>query len=535
MQTREKILAGVLAAVLVGWVVVPSLIGTVLEPVRTREANVRSLRGVADERGEEELASIRAAGQLSQWAARSLDPDPLAAQRTYQSWLTDLADRCGWSQTAVTPLRTSRIGDVASAVEVKLEGAATADQLARFLDLLTGSGLAQSIVQTQVRSQSTRPDDPLEVALRVEALSMPDGGRRPLPYRTFTVAEASEGAMTVSPADGRFDGDFRVAGPDGQALTVTDVEADGAWTFDGPTPSPGDELRVLPPPREDSEAAPWTLLAEQGPFAIPVRKPPILPQVVAPEEVRVVRGNPIDVPLQVVGLPPGDVSLTVAGESPPGLTIDPDTRRLKWKTDDATPLGTVEVALVATGGGVTGRGRTRLTVARPNSPPAIAASEPVAAYPGRPWELPLEITDAEGDDVRLSVTGPADVRLDERTLRWTPTADDEGETFDITVTATDMAEDPMTGERTFSVPVEFDTERTTELIGSVRIDGEPAALLIDRRTGQRRVAREGDELSVGRMKARVQQIGDRSVRLREGEGETLLKLGQSVAERTAAG
>ena len=539
METREKALAGVLAAVLGGWFVVPPVWNAVNAPVTEREASAKSLKKAADDRGEEELQTFAAIAKLDGAAARALSPDVRSAQRTYQSWLTDLADRCGFEGTEVTPQKTTPIGKTGSAVEVKLEGRATASELARFLSLLSESGVLQTVVQTNLAAASSSPADELEVTVRTEAVSLEGGGRRPLPYSEWTVGEATEDGVAVTPAEGPFE-EFEVAAAvDGEdrVYAVGKSSADGRWTFKGDAPPAGTTVRGRPYPIPEDEpraAEAWTLLAEQGPFAIPVFKPPIRPRVIVDDRLRVYRGDRLDVPVEIVGLPPGEVSLKLEG-GPEGMRVDADTRRLTFETTAQTPLGPAEAKLVASNAGVVADAAFAIEVREPNEPPVIADVDVPPAYPGREWRLSIEATDPEGQDLRLNADGPDGVRVDGMTLVWTAPKELEGESARVALTVIDDGAEPKEARRTIEVPVEFDAEGSTELIGSVRIDGERAALLIDRRSGERTVLKEGQEVAIGRLSGTVTGITEKTLTIAEDGGESTLRLGQTVADRAPRG
>ena len=532
MQTREKALAAVLGLVLTLWLIVPAVVQTATEPIESREATLRSLRRQSEKLEDEELATIRAAGALDKFARVSLGPDPRIAQRTLQSWLTDLADRCGWSGVTVTPLRTTSIAETASTVEVRVEGNATAAQTSRMLQLLTRSGVAHSVAQWSVRSETTDPSGPLTVTLRVEGLSMPGGGQWPMPYAVYEVQSVAAESFTVEPDGARFDGSFAVLTDDGGRHTIKDVIKSGGWASDF-VPAVGDRLRVASYVNDPTDPA-WQSLAEYGPFAIAVEIPPVQPRVVIPERIDVVRGDWFDVPFSVVGLA-DDPVIAFSGDVPDDLTLDADGRRLTWRTTDDTPLGETTVRLTATAGDVEALGETIIRVRRRNSPPSIEFGELAAAIPGRPWRRKLVAIDPDEDETVVSLAdGPESAAFEDNAVVWTPPEEAAGTEVVITVEARDDAEDALTTTESFTVRVDFDDEADTELVGSVTIDGQPAALLINRRTGDRLVARRGQEIEIGVLKGTVEEVRPKSLIVRTTSGRFAVPLGRTVADRTPA-
>lgn len=172
MQKREKILAAAFGAVILIWLGMPLINSTFIEPVETRQNQLKALNQQIDQREQKELELLRSAKQLGAWVDNSLPPDEHDAQRLYLEWLNDLAELSGFSNLKLTPGRRVREGKTYIAIQASLEGAATYTQLCQFLLHFFQTDLQQNIISLELDSSGTRLSDRLEVKLTAEGLAL---------------------------------------------------------------------------------------------------------------------------------------------------------------------------------------------------------------------------------------------------------------------------------------------------------------------------------------------------------------------------
>lgn len=172
MQKREKILAAAFGAVILIWLGMPLINSTFIEPVKTRQNQLKVLNQQIDQREQKELELLRSARQLGDWVDNSLPPDEHDAQRLYLEWLNDLAELSGFSNLKLSPGRRMREGKTYTAIQASLEGSATYAQLCQFLLHFYQTDLQQNIISLELNSTGTRVSDSLEVKLTAEGLAL---------------------------------------------------------------------------------------------------------------------------------------------------------------------------------------------------------------------------------------------------------------------------------------------------------------------------------------------------------------------------
>ncbi|QDT93523.1 cadherin repeat domain-containing protein [Gimesia algae] len=172
MQKREKILAAAFGAVILIWLGMPLINSTFIEPVESRQNQLKALNQQIDLREQKELELLRSAKQLGAWVENSLPPDEHDAQRLYLEWLNDLAELSGFSNLKISPGRRIREGKTYIAIQASLEGSATYAQLCQFLLHFYQTDLQQNIIGLELDSTGTRQSDRLDVKLTAEGLAL---------------------------------------------------------------------------------------------------------------------------------------------------------------------------------------------------------------------------------------------------------------------------------------------------------------------------------------------------------------------------
>ncbi|MBW3599816.1 MAG: hypothetical protein KY475_21415, partial [Planctomycetes bacterium] len=119
--------------------------------------------------------------------------------------------------------------------------------------------------------------------------------------------------------------------------------------------------------------------------------------------------------------------------------------------------------------------RPEVLVGGPNNPPAIGAIAPLSVMPGGFLEVPVAVSDSDGDFVSLSIAAPGGLPtggLLEDVLRFQPAPGEEG-VYNFTLLADDGA---ARSTRDVLLTVAPDPIGTTRVSGVVQnIDGEPLA------------------------------------------------------------
>tara|TARA_R110002111_G_scaffold262613_1_gene339476 strand:- start:64340 stop:66241 length:1902 start_codon:yes stop_codon:yes gene_type:complete len=232
MQKREKILAAIFGTAIIVWLGMPMAYRTFIEPVESRNNQLKVLNQQIDQKEQKELELLRSARQLGAWVAHSLPPDEHDAQRLYQEWLNDLAELSGISNLKLTPGRRIREGKTYIAVQVSLEGTATYEQLCHFLLHFYQTDLLQNIIELDLDSTGTGKADRLEVKLTAEGLALTKAKPREQLFPRAKLASTLNFDDTKIKAQGAIDfpqqTPFRIR-IDQEFLTVSEIAGD-TWT-----------------------------------------------------------------------------------------------------------------------------------------------------------------------------------------------------------------------------------------------------------------------------------------------------------------
>lgn len=234
MQKREKILAAVFGTVILVWLGMPVINSTFIEPVESRQNQLKALNLQIDQKEQKELQLLRSAKQLGDWVEHSLPPDEHDAQRLYLEWLNDLAELSGISNLKLSPGRRIREGKTYVAIQVSLEGSATYEQLCRFLLHFYQASLQQNIIGLELDSTGTRKSDPLEIKLTAEGLALTKAKPREQLFPRARLAASLNFDETKMKVQGTIDFPNRApfrARIEQEFVTVTEVSGD-TWTID---------------------------------------------------------------------------------------------------------------------------------------------------------------------------------------------------------------------------------------------------------------------------------------------------------------
>ena len=135
----------------------------------------------------------------------------------------------------------------------------------------------------------------------------------------------------------------------------------------------------------------------------------------------------------------------------------------------------------------------------------------------------------EGDRDGSDSAGRNSADEKEATAEPSPVTIDRGErTVRLGIEVTDA--DGGSAGGVWTITVTADAAATTELIGSLMIDGQPVAWTLDRLAGQRRELRTGDSLAIGDVRGEVAAIRADAIEYETDNGRVRWKLGQTLRD-----
>ena len=539
MSRTEKILAGLLGVVVVGYFGWGLIDSTLIRPLADRRDRLAVLEESKAGKLSRQIAAAQAGGRVSTAKRRSLPSDPLRAQRLYAQWLQDLAGACGFTGLSVTPKAApGRTGDEYAAVRAELTGQATAAELESFLRRFREAALLHRVVELKVTSPTADRDADLTVrSLIAEGLALPNAADREELFPRLRLAvdlPADAGELPAEGAD-RFPegGGFTVRLGD-EFVRVKDA-ADGRWELDRGTAAsahPAGSFAELLPRLPDDELGDPPVLSETGPF----RRPRVFdPALEVTGERRVLRGDGLKLTARATGYDEraGEPRFSL-GDAPDGMTLAPDGA-LTWTPPADLPAGSYTATVTAA---VPKPGRTltetvTVTLADPNTPPTFEPPEPQRVAIGDTLTLRLSATDAQDGD-RLTYAfndAPAGAELAaDGTLRWEVPIEVDPGTVTLSVTATDRGDPPLSTELSLPVEVSEDLRPFVKFSGSIARDGTPVAFLRDMANGVSAFVKVGESFDLASVRGRVLEIDRDSLRYRRDDEFYRLRLGQSLSE-----
>lgn len=548
MQQREKILLAALLGVLAFfWVVLPGIENVLLAPFASRYDRIETLENEVARKQKEENRYLAAKRELQEWAAESLPPQPLDAQRVYAEWLVDLARLSGLRN--VQPRLGSRtpLGRIYTAVTVTLTAEATLQELATFLFHFDRTRLLHRLSQCDVVSPETEGNPLLKVTLTAEGLSLPQAENRPRLFPRTQLAQPLDARQTElrveSPEAFPERGPFRIR-IDREFLLVTPIAA-GSWRVErgasGTTAERHDAGAIveLAPERQplDPQApqsvAEYRQLLEQGPFTKP--RPPVVyrPQLAAIPNQTLIRGTPLTVQARLTGWDPADGPpiFLLSEDAPPGMQVD-DDGRIIWSPGNDVPAGDYPVTLAVTSALNEDHylsASFRVTLRDRNLPPQLTPPAQLpTAWIGRIWTAKVTAVDPDESgklSYRLTGQPPAGATIDPQSgvLRWEVPETVEPGQVSLTVEVSDGGSPPQTASATLTVTVEDDAAQFTYLVGCIRDGDRWTAWLYDRSTNRSLYLQPGAEFTVADIAGKVVAIDLRSMEFEDQEGRWRLE------------
>ena len=170
MKRSEKLLLAVFIAALLAWQGSGLVQRILLAPLDQQQAELDALNDAIAKKEDQQLQLMRIEKQLRNRIARSLPPEPLTAQRLYQSWLTDLAQDCGLGNLKVFPGRITNNSKDLVGVFVSIQAETRLDQLCLFLDRFYRTDVLHRLTSLSLDSQSSQPNPSLRITLVAEGI-----------------------------------------------------------------------------------------------------------------------------------------------------------------------------------------------------------------------------------------------------------------------------------------------------------------------------------------------------------------------------
>lgn len=197
MNKREMMLAAGVAALGVAYGGNWILQSYYVAPLDERQARIASLREDIGKR-ELDLARFRKANQkLKGWQAQSLPSDTEVARSLYQAWLVELVGKAGFLSPNVDSTEPVTRKGLYSSLSFSVRGRGTLEQLTGFLyDFYHADHLHH--IQNLNLTPVPRSDE-LDIALSIEALSLPDAQRKDQLTTRTSQRLASDGRADYAP------------------------------------------------------------------------------------------------------------------------------------------------------------------------------------------------------------------------------------------------------------------------------------------------------------------------------------------------
>ena len=224
---------------------------------------------------------------------------------------------------------------------------------------------------------------------------------------------------------------------------------------------------------------------------------------------------------------PGSV-LTIDLQSV-AVVIDKAADRDWTPSEDIRPLAARDVAWqrLADGSPFT---RPAPPAADPgNQPPQFRTPRDRTVATGERASTFLEASDPDGDDaaIRFELVRRIDgVTLEDDRLEYVPPTSADGQKTAIEVAAIDA--DGGRSVLTWTIDVAPNDAATTELVGSMMLDEQPVAWLVNRADGRRVEVRAGDRIAIGRVEGEIESIGRKTLTFARDGQRYELKLGDPL-------
>ncbi|MCA9000174.1 MAG: putative Ig domain-containing protein, partial [Planctomycetaceae bacterium] len=528
MQQREKILAGVLGASLVGWLGLPMLEDQFLAPLNELELRETQVQESIDKKFAQRKALSAKDAELTGWKGISLPPDPLDAQRLYQEWLINIAQQCGFEQPMkVTLERRIPQGETYVTIPIKLETKAKLQELALFLERFHSVDLLHRIASLQVTSPASEGDPELTVVLVAEGASMTNAESR---TRLFAQAECEQdvsketqtievfnetGFPEEAPFRVRIGEEFlNVIEKEGQTWKV---QRGVAKTFAADHPA-GSAVEHFPLKAEQSDDQDVVAMWSQSLFTKPAPEIQYDLKLASTNPPPAVRGREWRWKLDLSGWNPayGSPNYELVS-APEKVKLNERTGELSWNVESGANVG--DVSIEALVWGTNGRNAgfapsVKVKVRDPNRPPVVEGPQRMTFYIGRESRVSVQANDPDGTSTGLKYeleAAPEGMTINSSTgeIRWNPPETLAPQDFNVSVKVTDSDELAESVTRQIPVTLQEDSARFTYLTGTIQgSSGQHRVMITDRITNRRLTRHVGERVQVADLDLLIKEIGN---------------------------
>ena len=546
-KQRTKLLGGILAAVLCFMWLRPKL----MEPVNRAKADLSRAETKMETAEKHEMEQLVAQETISNAIDTSLPPDDKDAQRLYQSWITNLAEQCRFSQLDVKPggAGGSR-GDLAT-VEVLVEAETDLEGISRFMYLFEKAELMHRVSSLEINSTGSSGKPRMEIKLTAEGMSMADAAQRSDIFsRTVLADELAEDATTLRVAEAA---DFPKKAPflvqiGREMVRVTSVN-DGEWTIErgieGSTAATHDSDEnvyqfPIAPTNKDVEFANYETLLNSSPFVKPAKPRTYSPRIASVLDKTIAPGDSVEMTARAEDIDKDrGVAQFAIEDGEEGMTIDPETGKFQWQTAEDIEPKRYEVKFVLTQKNNDELRKEKvigITVQLPNEAPSLTVPEEAIVVLGQDFSLDITGEDDAGpEQLKYSLDGdiPEGLTIDESSgkMTWTPAKTFEPGEYSVAVKVTDGGEPAKSATDSLKLNVQDDDALLTKFTGSVALDGEPIAWFRNIAKKSRPELRVGDRILVAEIDAELTEIARRHVLMSDKAGVWKVQLGDNLRER----
>lgn len=175
------------------------------------------------------------------------------------------------------------------------------------------------------------------------------------------------------------------------------------------------------------------------------------------------------------------LTYTLDAGNPAGSSINPSSGAFAWTPSEAQGPGAYPVTVRVTDNGSPAANDSEaitITVNEANSAPVVAAISNQTITEGGSLSVTASATDSDvpANSVTYSIAGPPGIAINPSSgaISWTSNEDDGGQTYQITVTATDNGVPVLKGIRTFNVTINEANAAPVITVGAMN-DSNPFA------------------------------------------------------------
>lgn len=553
MQQREKILAGLLLGVLFLWQIRPTLYNMFVEPVSSRNSDIKLLKKSISASEDKEFELIQAKAKLNRAKFRSFPPNPLTAQRMYQSWLTDLTADVGFIDPKIVPENRSARSSTYVAIDVRVETKTKFDQLAQFLFLFYESGLLHKIHSLSITSPAHVGDPLLDIEFVAQGLSLPGAAAREslLPrfdlYSSVTSKSTEIKLQDFQSASWKAPFRLRIGT---ELLQVKSINGDALIVdraIAGTKSSgykEGTTVEILYDKGIDEKNLQFNefeQLVATGPFAIPDPPRTYRPRLQLSGQGTVAPGEIFSARAEVRDWNPafGSPEYLLVKSDVESAQFDSKTGEIKWQVsgDAEQKRYQFEVQVANTAGSFQDVESISVNVVQPNRTPVLTGLESETTYAGETWIYQVLANDSDPGQkltYRLSGDVPEGALLDPESglLIWQiPDTFNPGD-VKLNIVVADSGSPSKETSGQLVVKVMDDVAAFTYLIATINQGEEQTAWLYNRLENQRSTIQIGDEFRVGNTKFNLEEINYGGIVVTSGKDRYLLKTGKNFRQKS---